>query len=108
PRSATSPDSTYAARSSGSAASHEDLNSAQSLVQQLAPTYGMEPAQQAELIRDAEVLAEEASGETAQPGRIRAAFGAVMSGLAQIGAASAGLDLTIQHGQQALNTVFGS
>jgi hypothetical protein len=27
---------------------------------------------------------------------------------AQIGAASAGLDLTIQHGQQALNTVFGS
>ncbi|MFE7445651.1 hypothetical protein ACFU7X_34975, partial [Streptomyces chartreusis] len=67
------------------------------LVQQLAPTYGMEPAQQAELIRDAEVLAEEASSETAQPGRIRAAFDTVMGGLAQIGAASAGLDLTIQH-----------
>ncbi|MGW6738971.1 hypothetical protein [Streptomyces sp. NPDC055013] len=78
------------------------------LVQQLAPTYGMEPAQQAELIRDAEVLAEEASSETAQPGRIRAAFDTVMGGLAQIGAASAGLDLTIQQGQQALNAVFGS
>ncbi|MFE6155593.1 hypothetical protein [Streptomyces sp. NPDC057889] len=78
------------------------------LVQQLAPTYGMEPAQQAELIRDAEVLAEEANSETAQPSRIRAAFDAVMGGLAQIGAASAGLDLTIQHGQHALNTVFGS
>ncbi|WP_030267311.1 hypothetical protein [Streptomyces violens] len=78
------------------------------LVQQLAPTYGMEPAQQAELVRDAEALAEEAGSETAQPGRIRAAFDTVMSGLTQIGAASAGLDLTIQHGQQALNTVFGS
>lgn len=54
------------------------------LVQQLAPTYGMEPAQQAELIRDAELLSEEASSETAQSGRIRAAFDNVMGGLAQI------------------------
>ncbi|MFG2369343.1 hypothetical protein ACGFY3_48590 [Streptomyces mirabilis] len=43
--------------------------------------YGVEPEEQAELIRDAEVLAEEASSETAQPGRIRAAFDTVMGGL---------------------------
>ncbi|MCY0928991.1 hypothetical protein OTB20_22820 [Streptomyces sp. H27-H1] len=70
-------------------------------------TYGMEPAQQGELIRDAEVLSEEADSETPQPGRIRAAFDSVMGGLAQIGAASAGLTTTIQQGQQAYSTVFG-
>jgi hypothetical protein len=77
------------------------------LVQQLAPTFGAEPAQQAELIRDAEVLAEEADSETPQPGRIRAAFDTVMGGLAQIGPASAGLTAAVQHGQQAFGAVFG-
>ncbi|MFD8219762.1 hypothetical protein ACFV2U_40275, partial [Streptomyces sp. NPDC059697] len=42
PRSATSPDSTYAARSSGSAASHEDLNSAQSLGRDLESIFLLE------------------------------------------------------------------
>ena len=77
------------------------------LVVQLAPTYGMEPEQQAELIHDAEVLAEEASSESAQPGRIRAAFNTVMGGLTQLGAASAALNLTLEQGQQAFHTVFG-
>ncbi|MEU7697588.1 hypothetical protein [Streptomyces sp. NPDC039028] len=77
------------------------------LVQQLAPTYGAAPEQQAELIRDAEVLAEEVDSETPQPGRVRAAFDAVMNGLAQIGPASAGLATTIESGQQAFSSVFG-
>ncbi|WP_432106371.1 hypothetical protein [Streptomyces sp. AA1529] len=77
------------------------------MVKQFAPTFGMEPAQQAELIHDAEVLCDEASSETPQPERVRAAFDAVMNGLTQIGAASAGLGATIQHGNQALNAVFG-
>ncbi|WP_405697700.1 hypothetical protein [Streptomyces sp. NBC_01185] len=37
------------------------------LVQQLAPTYGLEPAQQAELIRDAELLSEEADSGALSP-----------------------------------------
>lgn len=78
------------------------------LVQQLAPTYGAAPEQQADLVRDAEVLAEEVDSETPQPGRVRAAFDTLMNGLAQIGPASAGLTTTIQSGQQALNAVFGS
>ena len=77
------------------------------LVQQLAPTYGLEPAQQAELIHDAEVLGEEADSETAQPGRLRTAYDTVMGRLTQIGAASAALTTTIQQGQQAYSTVFG-
>lgn len=77
------------------------------LVQQLAPTYGIESEQQDALIHDAEVLAEEASSNNAQSGRIRAAFDTVMGGLTQIGAASAGLTTTIQQGQQAFSTVFG-
>ncbi|WP_234323780.1 hypothetical protein [Streptomyces sp. NRRL F-2580] len=77
------------------------------LVQQLAPTYGLDPVQQAELIRDAEVLDEEASSETAQPGRVRAAYDTVMGRLTQIGAASAALTTTLQQGQQAYNAVFG-
>lgn len=77
------------------------------LVQQLAPTYGMAPEERSELIRDAEVLADEASSEPAQPGRIRAAFDRVMGGLTQIGSASAGLNTTIEQGQQAFSTVFG-
>lgn len=77
------------------------------LVQQLAPTYGLEPAQQAELIHDAELLGEEADSETAQPGRLRTAYDTVMGRLTQIGAASAALTTTIQQGQQAYSTVFG-
>lgn len=77
------------------------------LVQQLAPTYGLDPAQQAELISDAELLGEEADSETAEPGRIRTAYDAVMGRLTQIGAASAALTTTLQQGQQAYNTVFG-
>jgi hypothetical protein len=44
PRSATSPDSTYAARSSGSAASHEDLNSAQTLNPKVSNDFESSPA----------------------------------------------------------------
>ncbi|MFD9082951.1 tellurite resistance TerB family protein [Streptomyces erythrochromogenes] len=77
------------------------------LVQQLAPTYGLDSVQQAELIRDAEVLDEEASSETAQPGLVRAAYDTVMGRLAQIGVASAALTTTLQQGQQAYNAVFG-
>ncbi|GAA2945437.1 hypothetical protein [Streptomyces enissocaesilis] len=77
------------------------------LVQQLAPTYGIDPEQRDALIHDAEVLAEETSGDNAQPGRIRTAYDTVMGRLAEISAASAGLTTTIQQGQQALGTVFG-
>ncbi|MFJ3082515.1 hypothetical protein ACIPJG_22585 [Streptomyces halstedii] len=77
------------------------------LVQQLAPTYGLEPAQQAELIHDAELLSDEADSETAQPGRLRTAYDAVMGRLTQIGTASAALTTTLQQGQEAYNTVFG-
>ncbi|MFD3334628.1 hypothetical protein ACFWV1_18510 [Streptomyces sp. NPDC058700] len=77
------------------------------LVQQLAPTYGLDPVQQAELIRDAEVLDEEASSETAQPGRVRAAYDIVMGRLTEIGVASAALTTTLQQGQQAYTAVFG-
>ncbi|MFF6835929.1 hypothetical protein ACFY84_29455 [Streptomyces sp. NPDC012438] len=77
------------------------------LVQQLAPTYGLDPVQQAELVRDAEVLNEEASSETAQPGRVRAAYDAVMGRLTEIGVASAALTTTLQQGQQAYTAVFG-
>ncbi|MFL3870548.1 hypothetical protein LT966_28595 [Streptomyces griseobrunneus] len=77
------------------------------LVQQLAPTYGLQPGEQAELIQDAEVLGEEADSETAEPGRIRAAYDAVMGRLTQIGTASAALTTTLQQGQEAYNTVFG-
>ncbi|WNI34600.1 hypothetical protein [Streptomyces sp. ITFR-6] len=78
------------------------------LVKQLAPIYGMEPEEEAQLVHDAEVLAEEANSETAQPGRIRAAYDAVMGALGQIGTTTAALNTTIEQGQQALNTVFGS
>ncbi|MFF6945911.1 hypothetical protein [Streptomyces lavendulae] len=77
------------------------------LVQQLAPTYGLEPAQQAELIRDAEILGEEADSDTVQPGRLRTAYDTVMGRLTQIGTASAALTTTLQQGQQAYNAVFG-
>lgn len=77
------------------------------LVQQLAPTYGLQPEQQAELVHDAELLGEEADGESAEPGRIRTAYEAVMGRLTQIGTASAALTTTLQQGQQAYSTVFG-
>lgn len=77
------------------------------LVQQLAPTYGLQPGEQAELVHDAEVLGEVADSETAEPGRIRAAYDAVMGRLTQIGTASAALTTTLQQGQQAYSTVFG-
>ncbi|MFE7328178.1 hypothetical protein ACFU8W_24985 [Streptomyces sp. NPDC057565] len=78
------------------------------LVKQLAPIYGMEPEEEAQLVHDAEVLADEASSETAQSGRIRTAYNALMGALGQIGTTSAALSTTIEQGQQALNTVFGS
>ncbi|MFF9978237.1 tellurite resistance TerB family protein [Streptomyces erythrochromogenes] len=77
------------------------------LVQQLAPTYGLDPVQQAELIREAEVLDEEAGSESAQPVRVRSAYDTVMGRLTQIGVASAALTTTLQQGQQAYNVVFG-
>ncbi|MFT9671763.1 hypothetical protein ACMZ5F_31430 [Streptomyces rhizosphaericola] len=77
------------------------------LVQQLAPTYGLQPGEQDELIHDAEVLGEEAESESAEPGRIRAAYDALMGRLTQIGTASAALTTTLQQGQEAYNTVFG-
>ncbi|MEU3466222.1 hypothetical protein ABZ721_40615 [Streptomyces sp. NPDC006733] len=77
------------------------------LVQQLAPVYGLDDAQQADLIHDAEVLGEEASSEAAQPGRISSAYQALMGRLTQIGAATAALTTTIQQGQEAYSTVFG-
>ncbi|MGW2987542.1 hypothetical protein [Streptomyces goshikiensis] len=77
------------------------------LVRQLAPTYGLDSVQQAELIRDAEVLNEEASSEMAQPGRVRAAYDAVMGRLTEIGVTSAALTTTLAQGQQAYTAVFG-
>ncbi|TXR94526.1 hypothetical protein EAO73_34970 [Streptomyces sp. col6] len=78
------------------------------LVKQLAPVYGMEPEEEAQLVHDAEILADETSSETAQPGRIRAAYDSVMGALVQIGTTSAALSTTIEQGQQALNIAFGS
>ncbi|MFD0374564.1 hypothetical protein [Streptomyces sp. NPDC127112] len=77
------------------------------LVQQLAPTYGLGPTEQAELVHEAEVLDEEASSETAEPGRVRTAYSNVMGRLTEIGVASAALTTTLQQGQQAYTAVFG-
>ncbi|WP_328335736.1 MULTISPECIES: hypothetical protein [unclassified Streptomyces] len=77
------------------------------LVQQLAPVYEVDAAQQAELIHDAEVLSDEASSATPQPGRISSAYHSVMDRLNQIGAVTAALTTTIQQGQAAYSTVFG-
>ncbi|MFH8365132.1 hypothetical protein ACH4FV_36905 [Streptomyces anulatus] len=77
------------------------------LVQQLAPTYGLQPGEQDELTHDAELLGEEADSETAEPGRIRAAYDSVMGRLTQIGTASAALTTTLQQGEQAYGAVFG-
>ncbi|MFG3064820.1 hypothetical protein ACGFYM_40705 [Streptomyces sp. NPDC048231] len=51
------------------------------LVKQLAPVYGVASETEAELIHDAEILADEASSQTAEPGRIQAAYNTVMSRL---------------------------
>ncbi|WP_228183913.1 hypothetical protein [Streptomyces anulatus] len=77
------------------------------LVRQLAPTYGLQPGEQDELIHEAELLGEEADSESAEPGRIRAAYVALMGRLTQIGTASAALTTTIQQGEQAYSAVFG-
>jgi DNA-binding MarR family transcriptional regulator len=78
------------------------------VVQRFAPTFGMSDDQQAELIREAEVLAEATTGESPEPRRVRAAYERVRSGLAAITAVSAGLDVVVQQGEEAYRTVFGS
>jgi hypothetical protein len=77
------------------------------VVQQFAPTFGMTPDQQAELIHDAELLDEEASSQTPEPGRIRAAYERVLTSLRAITTASAGVALVVQQGEDAYRTVFG-
>lgn len=76
-------------------------------VQQFAPTLGMAPEQQAELIEDAEILSEETSSETAEPGRVRSTYERIQRRLGEFTTASAGLGALIQQGQQAYSTVFG-
>ncbi|MFJ2632171.1 hypothetical protein ACIO6U_09470 [Streptomyces sp. NPDC087422] len=78
------------------------------VVQQFAPTFGMEPAQQAELIHDAEVLGEETAAQNPEPSRVRAAYHRVLSGLSAITTATAGLATVIHQGEEAYRTVFGS
>jgi hypothetical protein len=77
------------------------------VVQQFASTFSMTPDQQAELIHDAELLGEETSAEIPEPGRIRAAYQRLLTGLSAITTASAGLSVVIQQGQDAYRTVFG-
>jgi hypothetical protein len=78
------------------------------VVKQFAPTFGMTPDQQAELVHDAELLGEETSSQAPEPGRIRAAYERVLTGLRAITTASAGVALVVQQGEEAYHTVFGS
>ncbi|MBW8487306.1 hypothetical protein [Actinomadura parmotrematis] len=77
------------------------------LVLQMAPTLGMAPDKQEELIQDAEILAEETSASQPEPGKIRAAYGRIQETLAAANATSVGLTLLVQNGKQAYQTVFG-
>jgi len=70
--------------------------------------FGMTPDQQAELVQDAELLRAETASEVPEPGRIRAAYERVLTGLRAITTASAGVVLVVQQGENAYRTVFGS
>ncbi|MFI0487482.1 hypothetical protein [Actinomadura sp. 9N215] len=77
------------------------------LVLQMAPTLGIAPEQQEELIHDAEILSEETSGSQPEPGRVRAAYQRVQEALTAVTTTSAGLTVLIQQGQDAYQAVFG-
>jgi hypothetical protein len=75
------------------------------VVQQFAPTLGAESDQQEQLVRDAELLTQEA--DSAEPGRIRTAYERVMTGLRGITTASAGVVAVINQGEEAYRVFTG-
>lgn len=77
------------------------------LVLQMAPTLGIPPEQEEELVHDAETLAEETSRSQPEPGRIRTAYERVQKALTEVTTTSAGLTVLLQQGQQAYQAVFG-
>ncbi|MFF9083154.1 hypothetical protein ACF1BR_26075 [Streptomyces rubiginosohelvolus] len=83
-----------------------DLAKFAAAVQREALNWQMNPRERAELVRDAEVLAEEVGNQTPQPALIRGAFGRVMTGLTQIGSGAAGAATLAESGQQIFNALF--
>lgn len=83
-----------------------DLAKFAAAVQREALNWQMNPRERAELVRDAEVLAEEVGNQTPQPALIRGAFGRVMTGLTQIGSGAVGAATLAENGQQIFNTLF--
>ncbi|MFI6875796.1 hypothetical protein ACIBL6_20415 [Streptomyces sp. NPDC050400] len=77
------------------------------VVKQFAPVLGIAPAEQAELIEDAEVLSDE-SADGSDPGRIRAAYDRVRARLDGITTVTAGLTTLAAQGQAAYQAVFGA
>jgi hypothetical protein len=75
------------------------------MVQQFAPRLGAEPDQQEQLVRDAQLLTEEA--DNPEPGRIRTAYERVMTGLRGITTASAGVVAVISQGEEAYRVFTG-
>ncbi|MGW0999584.1 hypothetical protein ACWD5V_41215 [Streptomyces sp. NPDC002523] len=76
-------------------------------VKQFAPALGITPAEQAELIEDAEVLSDE-SADGEDPGRIRTAYDRVRARLDGITTVTAGLTALATQGQAAYQAVFGA
>ncbi|MEU4033506.1 hypothetical protein [Streptomyces collinus] len=76
-------------------------------VKQFAPVLGLNADQQTELIEDAEVLSDETTGESVEPGRIRAAYDRVRARLDGVTTVTAGLTTLIAQGEAAYHSVFG-
>ena len=77
------------------------------LVMQFAPALGIPAEQQANLIHDAENLADEAASGDLAPGKIRAAYERVQTALEAITTTTAGLTLLAEKGHEAYRAVFG-
>ena len=77
------------------------------LVLQLAPTLGVTPEQEAQLIKDAEVLSTETTRDAMEPGRIRVAYERLQARLEGITKVTVALTMLIEQGQKAVQTVFG-
>ncbi|MFF7249848.1 hypothetical protein ACFZBU_38795 [Embleya sp. NPDC008237] len=77
------------------------------LVRQIAPTLQGTPQEEADIVRDAEILIELVDQENPEPGRVRALFDGIQNRLTGLGGASAALTLLLAQAEQARQAVFG-
>ncbi|MGE7389355.1 hypothetical protein ACQKM2_28170 [Streptomyces sp. NPDC004126] len=78
------------------------------MVRQFSPSLGTSDEERDQLLLDAEVLEETTTADRPEPSRIRAAYQRVHEALTAIGAATPGLTLLIETGQNAYRATFGA